>query len=268
MKQRILATNILWLIVIALTWLLGEWGAFLLIAVFGTGSMWELSSLLQKAQHPLNRPVALAAYVALLAALILIPPWLLPPFAMIAPILSVAAVACLYRSQVGTFAATVIPTIGAILLLILPFGSATLMIHESGLVLPIWVLAVTKFGDVGALLTGMWLGRHKMAPAFSPNKTWEGLAGGIILSVLVSLGFVLLFRDWLPGELTLLHAAWSAAFISLAGVFGDLTESAFKREARVKDSGNIIPGIGGFLDLMDSLILAMPMAYFLTWLIF
>ncbi|MEX0326662.1 MAG: phosphatidate cytidylyltransferase, partial [Puniceicoccaceae bacterium] len=134
-------------------------------------------------------------------------------------------------------------------------------------VLPIWVVAVTKFGDVGALLTGMWIGKHRMAPAYSPKKTWEGLAGGVVLSILVSIGFVLLFEQWLPDSLTLVNAAWMALFITLAGVLADLSESAFKREAKVKDSGNMIPGIGGFLDLSDSMMLAFPVAYFLIWLV-
>jgi phosphatidate cytidylyltransferase len=141
------------------------------------------------------------------------------------------------------------------------------MIHETGLILPVWVVAVTKFGDVGALLTGMSIGKHRMAPAYSPKKTWEGLAGGILLSIAVSIAFVLWFGEWLPEGLTVLHAAWMAFFITLSGVLADLIESAFKREAKVKDSGGLVPGIGGFLDLTDSLLLAFPVAYFLVWLI-
>ena len=267
MKNRILATNILWFLVIALTWLLGKWGAFILIAAFGIGSMWELSILLQKAGHPVDRPVALIALSILLGALMLVPPWILPPVALIAVCLSASIVACLFRSEVGSFNAVAFPTLGAILLMFLPFGSITLLIHESGLILTIWVLAVTKFGDVGALLTGMAIGKHKMAPAFSPKKTWEGLAGGVVFSVIVSLVLVHFLGERLPPQLTLLNAAWTAAFISLAGVLGDLVESAFKREAKVKDSGSIIPGIGGFLDLVDSPMLALPVSYFLIWII-
>ena len=71
----------------------------------------------------------------------------------------------------------------------------------------------------------------------------------------------------MPESLSLFEAAWMALLITIAGVLADLTESAFKREAKVKDSGTIIPGIGGFLDLSDSMMLAFPVAYFLTWLI-
>jgi len=143
--------------------------------------------------------------------------------------------------------------------------AAILMIQEFGLMTTVWVIAVVKFGDVGALLTGMWLGKHRMAPAYSPKKTWEGLAGGVILSIIISVIYVAWFGAYLPVRLTLFWAGFLALFITLAGVLSDLIESAYKREAKVKDSGNIIPGIGGFLDLTDSIILAFPVAYFLVW---
>ena len=269
MKQRILATGVLWALVIALMWFLGKWGAFILIAIFGIGSMWELSILLDKAGHPVSRRVALAAFSILLGAMMLFPPWVIPPMALVFICFSLATVGCLFYAGVGRFNAIAFPTLGAILLMILPFGSITLLIHESeyGLVLTVWVLAVIKFCDVGALLTGMAIGKHKMAPSFSPKKTWEGLGGGVILSVIVSIVLTYVLRDWLPPELTYFNAAWTAALISVAGVMGDLVESAFKREAKVKDSGNSIPGIGGFLDLSDSPMLALPVSYFLIWII-
>lgn len=268
MRNRILATNILWILVILLPWLLGQWGAFLIIAVFGIGSFIELLALLRKAGQPSDPSIGIPAFAVLLLAMILLPPWIIPPFAILMIGLSATVTACLLKAGIGSFGSVAVTNVGAIAIMLLPFGSATLMIHESGMVLPIWILAVAKFGDVGALLTGSWLGRHRMAPAFSPNKTWEGFAGGILFSVIVSVGFVFFGKAWLPAELTPFHAAWAAVFISIAGVFGDLLESAFKREANVKDSGRVIPGIGGFLDLTDSTMLAFPVAYFIIWLIF
>lgn len=267
MKQRILATAVLWLIVIALPVLLGKWGAFLIIAVFGSGAFYELLDLMRKAGRAVDRPLALTAFALILAAVILIPPWILPPVAILAAGLAATFAASLFRTGVGSFGVVAMVTSGALVLILMPFATAALMVHESSLLLPVWVVAVTKFGDVGALLTGMWLGKHKLAPAFSPAKTWEGLAGGVAFSVLVSIGFVLFAGDALPAGLTLPLAALAGVFLCLAGVVGDLMESAFKREAKVKDSGTRIPGIGGFFDLSDSLILAFPTAYFITWLI-
>ena len=270
MKQRIIATAILWLLVIGLIGFLGKWGAFILIAPFAAGAFIELAGLMQLAGKPVDRTVGLAAFMASLIGVMVLPPWMIPPEAIFLLVLAVATGVSLFKTGIGSFGATILPTLGGVILLLMPFASIVLILHETeyGLAVAIWVLAVVKFGDVGALLCGMWLGKHKMAPAFSPKKTWEGLAGGLLLSVLVSVGYVVLADKWLPDGLTPLHAAWAALFISLAGVVGDLAESAFKREAGVKDSGSAIPGIGGCLDLVDSMILAFPVGYCLTWIIF
>jgi phosphatidate cytidylyltransferase len=267
MKQRIAATLVLWGLVVALPLLLGNWGAFLLIAVFGLGAMNELTALLAKGAHPIDRPVALGGFALILGALILLPPWVVPPAALLLGGLSAVVIACLFRSGIGEFGRTCTATVGALMLILMLFATATLMIHERGLIAPIWIVAVAKFGDVGALLTGMWLGRHRMAPVLSPKKTWEGLGGGLLLSVIVSVAFVAVAGEAFAGAPALWIAGMAAIPISLAGVIGDLLESALKREANVKDSGTSIPGIGGFLDLTDSLILALPVGYFLLWIL-
>lgn len=267
MKHRILATLVLWSLVIVLPWFLGKWGAFILVGIFGIGSYLELIDLMSRAGRAVDRMVGIPACILMLLGFMVAPPWILPPFALVSIIFAGTMIACLLSSDIGAFSATAPPTLGSILIITIPFGAIILMFHETGLLLPIWVVAVTKFGDVGALLTGMWIGKHKMAPAYSPKKTWEGLAGGVVLSILVSIAFVILFGQYLPERLTLLNAAWMALFITLAGVLADLSESAFKREAKVKDSGNMIPGIGGFFDLSDSMMLAFPVAYFLVWLV-
>jgi phosphatidate cytidylyltransferase len=267
MKNRILATLVLWALVILLPWFLDKWGAFILIGIFGVGSYLELLDLMNRAGRPVDRMVGLVAFTLMLLGFMAIPPWIMPPFALVCFILAGGVIATLLNSNVGTFTAVAPPTIGSVFILGVPLSAAILMFHEYGLVFPIWVVAVTKFGDVGALLTGMWIGKHRMAPAYSPKKTWEGLAGGVVLSIVISVAYTLWFREWMPEGVTLLHAGWMALFITVSGVLADLTESAFKREAKVKDSGSFIPGIGGFLDLSDSLMLAFPVAYFLTWLV-
>lgn len=266
MKQRTLATAALWALVILLPLLLGKWGAFLLVAVFGCGAFIELLGLLRQSGQAPDARIAVPAFVLLLGSFIFIPPWVLPPVALVMPVLVGTCAACLFLHRTA-FPSFLMLTLGALTLVILPFGSLSLIIHESGLALTIWVVAVTKFSDVGALLTGMAVGKNKMAPRFSPNKTWEGLAGGLLLAMIVSILFVFFGEKWLPVALTPLHAAWTALLIALAGVLGDLTESALKREAGTKDSGRAIPGIGGFLDLTDSMLLAFPSAYFLLWIV-
>ena len=135
------------------------------------------------------------------------------------------------------------------------------------LFLCIWVVAVAKFNDVGALLVGMVAGRHKLSPQLSPKKTWEGAIGGVIVAG--ATGIALLYFDRLfrlgfsPESFSYLNAGLMAIPIAVSGVASDLLASAFKRQAEVKDSGRWIPGIGGVFDLTDSIILAGPFAYLL-----
>jgi len=124
----------------------------------------------------------------------------------------------------------------------------------------LYFVIITKFSDTGAYVVGSLIGRHKMIPRVSPGKTWEGFAGAIGLSTAASLGFAHLFRDHMTG-MTPLHAVVLGIVLSLGAVVGDLIESLFKREAGVKDSGKLFPGIGGILDLLDSLLFNAPLMY-------
>ena len=99
-----------------------------------------------------------------------------------------------------------------------------------------------------------------MIPRVSPGKTWEGFGGAIVIATGVSLTFAHLAATKLPG-MTLLHAVILGVLLSVSAVVGDLIESIFKREAGVKDSGGFFPGIGGILDLLDSLLFNAPLMY-------
>lgn len=124
----------------------------------------------------------------------------------------------------------------------------------------LYFILVTKFSDVGAYCVGSLIGRHKMIPRISPGKTWEGFAGAILVSTGTSILFAHLAGPRLAG-MTLVHAAILGAILSVSAVVGDLIESLFKREAGVKDSGKFFPGIGGILDLLDSLLFNAPIMY-------
>lgn len=124
----------------------------------------------------------------------------------------------------------------------------------------LYFLLVTKFSDVGAYVTGSLIGRHKMIPRISPGKTWEGFAGAIVWSTAASVIFAWLAGPRLAG-MNLTHAVALGIVLSVAAVIGDLIESLFKREAGVKDSGKLLPGIGGILDLLDSLLFNAPLMY-------
>jgi phosphatidate cytidylyltransferase len=121
-------------------------------------------------------------------------------------------------------------------------------------------ILVTKFSDLGAYVTGSLFGKHKMIPRISPGKTWEGFAGAVVISTLISIGYARITESELP-QMTVLHATILGIILSSTAVLGDLIESLFKREAGVKDSGRLFPGIGGILDLMDSLLFNAPLMY-------
>ncbi len=132
--------------------------------------------------------------------------------------------------------------------------------------LVVWLVAVTKFADMGAYITGSLIGKHKMIPHISPGKTWQGFFGGLAFSQLAGCGLFAL----LPGELSVLGGwgmvAGLSLVLSLLAIVGDLAESVLKRSIGVKDSGNTLPGIGGALDLIDSLCFTAPVLYFvLRW---
>jgi phosphatidate cytidylyltransferase len=99
-----------------------------------------------------------------------------------------------------------------------------------------------------------------MIPRISPGKTWEGFAGAVVISTACSLGLAALLGDRLAG-MTPFHAVVLGVILSVSAVVGDLIESLFKREAGVKDSGRFFPGIGGILDLLDSLLFNAPLMY-------
>ena len=124
-----------------------------------------------------------------------------------------------------------------------------------------YLLAVTKFCDAGAFLAGSLAGRHKMIPRISPGKTWEGFAGGVALSILISVLLIHYFPRGLPG-FNVWDGIFLGALLALASVVGDLAESVVKRDAQIKDSGRLIPGIGGALDLIDSILFTAPAFYF------
>jgi phosphatidate cytidylyltransferase len=124
----------------------------------------------------------------------------------------------------------------------------------------LYFILVTKFSDLGAYCVGSLIGKHKMIPRISPGKTWEGFGGAIVISTAASVTFAHFAGERLLG-MTVTHAIILGVILSLAAVVGDLIESLFKREAGVKDSGTFFPGIGGILDLIDSILFNAPIMY-------
>lgn len=125
-----------------------------------------------------------------------------------------------------------------------------------------YLIAVTKITDIGGYFVGKLIGKHPLAPQLSPRKTVEGAVGGFCFAVALSLCFASI-ANLMGCHLSLFNAAWLGIVIGVLAQVGDLAESVLKRDALVKDS-NKIPGIGGVLDMVDSVLLTAPIVYFFT----
>jgi phosphatidate cytidylyltransferase len=137
-------------------------------------------------------------------------------------------------------------------------------VSQEGFFAVLYVVVVTKATDVGGYAIGIPFGKHKMFPRISPNKSWEGLIGGLIFSALFSVFFLWLVHPD-KANIKLVHLASAAgvgSLLGIVGVLGDLIESMFKRSAEMKDSGGVFHGIGGLLDTFDSLIFT-PVVFYL-----
>ncbi len=142
------------------------------------------------------------------------------------------------------------------------------LVGNTGAFLLLWLLAVTKFTDMGAYITGSMIGRHKMIPHVSPGKTWEGFGGALLFAQLAACGLYALFPQHLYFLKGWGHVIFLGVMLAVLAVIGDLAESVLKRAINAKDSGRMLPGIGGSLDLIDSLCFTAPALFFyMKWIL-
>lgn len=151
----------------------------------------------------------------------------------------------------------------AMIFLVVPFSFVVRLhgIERLGPPMLLFTLALVWAGDIAAYFVGRSFGRRKMAPVLSPKKTWEGAGANVAGSALVGVGVGIFM------ELPIVHTVMVAVLANVAGQIGDLVESAYKRAAGVKDSGALLPGHGGMLDRIDSLIFAAPVVWAYLWLV-
>lgn len=162
-----------------------------------------------------------------------------------------------YPEQHGwLFGRKLSPLVGIVILI--PAWRALEVIHlqEQGVGLLFFLLLLIWGADIGAYLVGVRFGRRKLAPRVSPGKSLEGVAGGVFSAMLVAVMGWLVVDSFEIGAVTLLL---SVLLVVIFSIVGDLVESAYKRHAGIKDSGNLIPGHGGILDRVDSLTAAAPL---------
>lgn len=133
--------------------------------------------------------------------------------------------------------------------------------HVTGHLYVLWLVLVTKFSDMGAYVTGSLIGKHPLIPHISPKKTWEGFFGALAFSTGGACGLLALIPQRLS-YLKMHDAVVLGLVLGFAAIIGDLAESIIKRSAGVKDSGRFLPGIGGALDLIDSILFTAPLLFF------
>ena len=270
MGKRIFSTILLWAIVGSALWFLRTAGALILIGLISVLTLAEFYHLLRASGYRpfLKLGLVFGGLITLAPALAVHFPF---PIHVLLPLATVAFALRILgertpENRMETLASSVFGLVYVSLLLqylvriVTPLPGDTIT-ADGRLLLCLWLVATTKFCDVGALLSGMAVGRHKMSPVISPKKTWEGAIGGVVVSASVAASIAWLARDVFPPHLTPVVAALLAIPIALIGIAADLVESILKRRADRKDSGSALPGLGGFFDMSDSLILVAPVGY-------
>ncbi|KAF0092876.1 MAG: phosphatidate cytidylyltransferase [Puniceicoccaceae bacterium 5H] len=265
MRWRFLSFVLLWAALVLVPWLGGPIGAALLIAVAAALTQLECYQLLHKCHYQPYSATGIVAGVVVTVGGYLAPFVGLTPSGMLIPATLIVVMTSLARPGPGLVQKRIMPTLFGLFMVPYMMSYFNGFIHQGAMALGVWVIGVAKFSDVGALLSGRMFGRHKLSPSISPGKTWEGVIGGVILAT--ALGGV---AAWLMQPLISYHfpvgpAMLIAIPIAAIAVSSDLLESAIKREAGVKDSGRMIPGIGGAFDLTDSLLLTGPVGFTLVF---
>ena len=272
MKDRALSTLGLWLVVGLVIYGFGRYniaqlGGFLVILALGLAAQYELYRILERTGAKPRIGMGLLAGAVILIATFLsesgIPPLLnYLALAWVAVLLTLLARPLENQTWVLRFSTAFgVLYVPALLAFYVDFARWKNQDNNHGLWIALWVVAVTKFTDVGGLVFGVPFGRRKIAPNISPAKSLEGCLGGVALSIGVGVGLAALYTQAGLLEIPLGKAALYALPLALLSVPSDLVESYLKRRAGVKDSGATIPGIGGALDLVDSLLLVAPVGF-------
>jgi phosphatidate cytidylyltransferase len=274
--SRLFSTLILWgILTLAFKWK-SDWLLIALTGFFGVAGAVEYFRLLRSETH--GRSFNLLGLIICLAYWATMTWWVVnhrqaPPMWLELAALTASvhgAFLLCYRHQLEGTATLqrIFSTVFGVVYTVIFFGFIARIMYfngdgesATGMFLVIYLVMVTKFSDMGAYAFGVLFGKHKMIPHISPAKSWEGLAGAFITSFA---GAVIMLW-WKPAELwplTWLHGLILAPVLCAAGITGDLAESVIKRCTSIKDSGHAFPGIGGILDLTDSLLFTAPIFYF------
>jgi phosphatidate cytidylyltransferase len=236
--------------------LLDPWAPLLLVilvSVLMVPGLFELSKLAYAKGLKILLPCSIPASVLLCISSY----WDFLPFAFL---LVIFLMACFLYQRIRYGISRVLANCGAACFSILYMGLLGSFIPAVRILFGPWHLLmlvfVVKSADIGAYTAGRLFGKHKFSPIISPKKTWEGMAGAVVAAVIVAVAFAVLC-DIMSCWLGILFGV----VFAFLGQLGDLAESMLKRDAEMKDSSNNVPGFGGILDVVDSILLTAPFGY-------
>lgn len=264
LKQRLFSSFFLWGSFAFILFYFKIKGIFLLVTLFAVGAQYELAKLIKsdKKQKIFDTSLAFCFFILYIYLVqnTIIPIDLLYAISLI--------LICNWSVFVGK-------TAKAFLISLFSFWYIVINLHfclkiaelyafqnQTTLSVLFWIILVTKLTDMGGFFIGCSFGKHHLAPKVSPKKTWEGVLGGFLFA---SIGGVISFYllPYFPENFRILHCLVFTSILAWGSVISDLLESLIKRQLATKDSGTTIPGIGGILDLIDSLLLNLPLSYIL-----
>jgi phosphatidate cytidylyltransferase len=262
MLKRLLSAVVLLPVFLLIVVKAPGWMFNALVVIFSGAALWELTRLLEQAGRPVDRGLALVAGVAVtasFAAARLLDPLALPVFSLLMAVVAVVT-APVWRGTPDIERST--NTLLAITYVGWLLGFAILLHHTSSLgdELVLYVVGVTWIGETAAYLVGSAIGRHKLAPVISPKKSVEGALAQLAASIATGAAV----GAWLLPTCGVGVWIGAGALLGVVGQFGDLAESAIKRSLGTKDTGALIPGHGGVLDRIDSLLFNLPAFYYFS----
>jgi phosphatidate cytidylyltransferase len=229
-----------------------------LVALLMIPALFELSTLAGAKGVKILLPVSIPASVLISTSYYW--PFFVFTFDIFTLFLAITLMGCFLYQRIRYGLSGVLTNCGAACFSIIYLGLLSAFVPAAYVDFGPWhmlmLVFVVKCCDIGAYTAGRLFGKHKFSPVISPKKTWEGMAGGVILASLVAVAFAIIF-----GIMSWKLAIVFGVVFAFIGQLGDLAESMLKRDAETKDASNSVPGFGGILDVVDSILISAPFGY-------